>query len=252
MTTPYNLFYCDKTISGFIIRKLTRDKKYFIFEFENYDDFLFFLNGNVDNSLFEKKYYIFILNDFVIPDKDLFSRYNLEDHIIITNNFTNIANSTAINLLAKKLSVNTSYKLTIFMLGNVANILHLDRLQNFPANDTYQFCTILEYMDITDSELAFEIYISAAKGKNSTTINDVVEVIEESNLTNLNILSTTHPGAISLYIQRKLITKLKERKSTALDYKRLISLHENDKDVKLHPNEANYIIKLRFLTDKMS
>ena len=252
MTTPYNLFYCDKTISGFIARKLTRDKRYYIFEFENYDDFLFLLNSNLNNSLFEKKNYIFILNDFVIPDKDLFSRYNLEDHIIITNNFTNMANSRAINLLAKKLSVHTSSKLTLFMLGNVDNNLNLSRLQDFTANDTYQFCTILEYMDITDSELAFEIYISAAKGKSSTPINEVVEIIEESNLTNLNILSTIHPGAISLYLQRKLITKLKERKSTALDYKKLISLHENDKVVKLHPNEANYMIKLRFLTDKMS
>ena len=251
VSTTYNIFYCDKFISGYIIRKLSRIRKYNVFEFNDYEDFINFINNNVNNSLFGKRNYIFHLNDLIIKDKDLFLTHDLVDHIIVTNNFSNLRNSKPMNLLAKTLSKNNSSKLILFLVSKF-NSLYIDGLLENDNMDINQLCSILEYMDITDSELPFDYYISAGTSKYFSEISTVLEVIEEGEKDNLNKLSTIHPGAISLYLQRKLISKLKDSKNKELNYKKLISLYENDKYVKLHPNEANFLLKHSFKWDKTS
>ena len=251
MSTIYNIFYCDKFTSGYIIRKLSRIRNYNVLEFNDYEDFINFLNNNVNTSLFGKKYYIFLLNDLIIKDKNLFVTHDLVDNIIITNNFSNLRNSKPINLLAKTLSKNNSSKLILFLVSKCNN-LYIEGLLENDNMDINQLCSILEYMDITDSELPFDYYISAGTAKYFSEISTVLEVIEEGEKDNLNKLSTIHPGAISLYLQRKLISKLKDSKNKELNYKKLISLYENDKFVKLHPNEANFLLKHSFKWDKTS
>ena len=155
------------------------------------------------------------------------------------------------NLLAKTLSKNNSSKLILFLVSKF-NSLYIDGLLENDNMDINQLCSILEYMDITDSELPFDYYISAGTSKYFSEISTVLEVIEEGEKDNLNKLSTIHPGAISLYLQRKLISKLKDSKNKELNYKKLISLYENDKFVKLHPNEANFLLKHSFKWDKTS
>jgi hypothetical protein len=251
VSTTYNIFYCDKFISGYIIRKLSRIRKYHVLEFNDYEDFINFINNNINTSLFGKKYYIFLLTDLIITDKELFLTHELADHVIITNNFTNLRNSKPLNLLAKTLSKNNSSKLIIFLV-NKSNILYTEGLLEIDNMDINQLCSILEYMDITDSELPFDFYISAGSAKYNSEIGRVLEIIEEGEKDNLNKLATIHPGAISLYLQRKLISKLKDGNNKELNYKKLISLYENDKFVKLYSNEANFLLKHSFQRDKTS
>lgn len=251
MITDYNIFFCDKLLLGFIIRKLERTKQYHILEFTKYEDFTHFLNNNTQNSLFNKIFYIFILFDSEIVDIDLLSNYDLDGHILITNKYTNITNSTQLNLLSKNLSSNNFNKLIQFLVTNV-NKLYIEKLTQENKFDVNTLCYILEYMDITDSELPYQSYISAVGNNYVVTVNDVISLIEDTSSHHLSKLSSIHPGIIALYLQRKLISNIKVSKKDQIIFNKLISIYENDKYVKYQANEANYLLKLRFLADKLS
>lgn len=251
MSNKYNIFYSEKHISGFLIRKLSRRTIYYVVEFNDYFEFISFLNSNVSTSLFEKKYYIFILSDLIKVDKDLFLTHDLDGHIVITNNFFYLTNSNPLNLLAKNLSKNNFTKLVSFLVSNFNN-LYIEKLIKMENININQLCSILEYMDITNSELPFESYISAGNDSYFSGIGRIIEIIEDGERDSFIKLSTIHPGAISLYLQKKLISNLKDGANKEININKLISLYENDKYVKLYPNEANFLLKLRFKADKLS
>ena len=251
MITNYNIFFCDKLLLGFIIRKLERTKQYHILEFTKYEDFTHFLNNNTQNSLFNKIYYIFILFDSEVVDTDLLSNYDLDGHILITNKYTNITNATQLNLLSKNLSSNNFNKLIQFLVTNV-NKLYIEKLTRENKFDVNTLCYILEYMDITDSELPYPSYISAVGNNYVVTVNDVISLIEDSSSYHWSKLSSIHPGIIALYLQKKLISNIKVSKKDQIMFNKLISIYENDKYVKNQANVANYLLKLRFLADKLS
>ena len=250
MSVNFNIFFCEESLSGFIVRKLSRDKKYHLKKFDDYGNFLDFLESNKTTSLFEHKSYIYLLNDVVINDKDLFLNYNFGEDIIITNKFINIKEIKYLNLLAKNLSRENYDKLIRFMINNV-NTHFIEKLLELNNFDLKQLCFIFEYMDITNSELPFNNYIRSIINVNTPSLTSIIDCIEGGEAKRNSLLWGVHPGAIALYLQKKNISSLKGRLSKNASTN-LISLYENDKYVKLQPNEANYMLKLRFLIDKVS